>query len=495
MNQPLFKIIFVVALSLNVASCQEPVSKQPNVLFIAVDDLRPDLGIYGDQTVISPNIDKLGGQGTIFINHYVTVPTCGASRASMLTGLLPTSRNHLSNHVFRDIIAKKSPSTGPETFVHHLKQNGYYTVGIGKMSHSVDGFIYAYDEPVGTEKEMPLSWDEMLMDTGDWGTGWNSFFAYSGGENRTDSNKMVKPYQASDVPDEGYPDGLTANLAVKKLGELAEKKQPFFLGVGFFKPHLPFNAPKKYWDMYEEEDMPPSPNPFLPENVSRKSLHTSNELNQYKLGEEKAGLDSALTDNYAKKLMHGYRACITYMDVQVGKVLNELERLGLRENTIIVLWGDHGWHLGDHRLWGKHALFDRSLRSPLIIATPNYLKNNRIENVVSSVDIYPTISELCNLPAPDGLDGSTLTALLTNENSTKDNGRAYSYFRNGISLKTQKYRLVKYFREEQPTIELYDHKTDPYETKNVAEDHPEIIKRLMPLLDMGDTGIYSEKSN
>src|SRR5690606_23317684 len=358
---------------------QTPVSslERPNVLFIAIDDLRAELGCYGNEVIQSPHLDGLAARGVAFRNQFVTVPTCGASRYSLLTGKLPRSRRELSNSIFearRAAAARAKQKAGaenqPESFIEQFRRNGYYTVGIGKISHSADGYIYGYTNPKGTELELPHSWDEMLMDAGKWGTGWNAFFAYADGSNRNDLKNQVKPYEKAEVNDEGYPDGLTAALAVGKLRELADRDQPFFLGVGFFKPHLPFNAPAKYWDIYDESDIPITPSPDLPEKVHRASLHPSDEFNRYLLGEEKASLDKPVSDAYARKVRHAYYASVSYTDAQVGKVLAELERLGLDKNTIVVVWGDHGWHLGDHRVWGKHTIFDWALRSAFIVRAP-----------------------------------------------------------------------------------------------------------------------------
>lgn len=249
----------------------KPSSGTPyNVLFIAVDDLRPDLGAYGHTVVNSPNIDRLAASAALFQNHYVQVPTCGASRASMLTGRLPQTKAHLQNSAVEIFLADEPEKEVPESFVHHFRRNGYYTVGIGKISHSADGLVYGYEEsPDGAKPEMPYSWDEFLFDPGRWGTGWNAFFGYSDGSNRQSMKKQVKPYEMVDVDDRGYPDGITADLAVEQLGLLVRRDQPFFLGVGFFKPHLPFTAPKKYWDLYEEEDILLSPVPDLPENCMK----------------------------------------------------------------------------------------------------------------------------------------------------------------------------------------------------------------------------------
>lgn len=488
-------------------------ASKPNVLFISVDDLRPELGCYGNTIIHSPNLDRLAGQGVVFKNHFVTVPTCGPSRFSLLTGRLPRTPDELSNAVFERKLAAGNRDSGtgrdaghdptsdeglepepgpgvPESFVENLRINGYYTVGTGKISHSADGHIYGYLEPQGKALELPRSWDEMLFDPGKWGTGWNAFFGYADGSNRNDLQKQVKPYEHAEVSDEGYPDGLTANLAVRKLKELAGKKQPFFLGVGFFKPHLPFTAPRKYWDLYEQAEIPLTPSPDIPENVHPASLHESAEFNQYLLGEERASLRDPVSDAYARKLRHAYFASVSYVDAQIGKVLEALKELGLEENTIIVVWGDHGWHLGDHRVWGKHTIFERALRSVLIVKSPASSKGASCERIVSSIDIYPTLMELCGVKTPREIDGESFADLLKAPHSRRRHEAAYGYFRKGITMRTPRYRLTKYFRKQEPVIELYDHRTDPYENRNIAGERPDIVEKLMPLLEKGNTGLY-----
>lgn len=498
MRPKLLPAICCVLICLLQSCALEAQDKKPyNILFLAIDDLRPELGVYGNDIIKTPNLDAIGESGAVFENHYVQVPTCGASRCSILTGMLPSSRELLSNSAIAKIMADAPEGEKPESFVHHLKRNGYYTVGIGKISHSVDGLVYGYEEsPEGAKAEMPYSWDEMLFNPGKWGTGWNAFFGYADGSNRQGKKKQVKPYEAADVADEGYPDGLSTQLAIEKLKELAAKEEPFFLGLGLFKPHLPFTSPKKYWDLYKREDIPLSNAPGLPENVSMSSLQSSGEFNQYALGEEKAGLDHQLSDEYARKLRHAYYAAVSYTDALVGKVMDELETLGLADNTIVVVWGDHGWHLGDHRVWGKHTIFETAVRSPLIIKVPG-LKPQRISSdmPVSSIDLYPTLMELTNTPTNFSLDGQSLVPLLHNGSDQNREALAYSYFRNGISMRTEKYRLMKYFREEKPTIELYDHINDPMETKNIANEQPEIVEQLLVQLEKGDTGLYNKKNN
>ncbi|MGB2905948.1 MAG: sulfatase [Candidatus Aminicenantaceae bacterium] len=484
-------LCFPLVASLIFFGCAPSQAEKPNVLFIAVDDLRPELGCYGNDLIKTPNLDKLASEGCVFTHHFAAVPTCGASRYGLLTGLRPRTRVEIGNEAIRHMLSSKPETEIPETFIHLLKQNGYTTIGIGKIGHYPDGLLYGYEEQPGTERELPHSWDEMLFDAGKWGTGWNAFFAYADGSNRQSRSKNVRPYEDAPVNDNGYPDGLTADMAVEKLRELSVQQGPFFLGVGFFKPHLPFNAPQKYWDLYEESDIPVTPSNSLPENVNRASLHPSTELNQYRFGEEKASLDHPVSDKYARKLRHAYFACVSYVDAQIGRILDELDRQGLSHNTIVVIWGDHGWHLGDHLVWGKHTIFERSLKSVLIFKVPESGNRGMLhDQVISTLDIYPTLLDLCGIELPHATDGRSFSRLLREGGDNTWENLAYSYFRNGISLRTKRYRLTKYFREDMPAIELYDHAQDPFEDHNIAGEFPEIVERLMPLLERGDTGLY-----
>lgn len=497
-NKNYFGIVLslIVIIFLTAFSRPEKVrKKQPyNVLFIAVDDLRPDIGAYGNSLVKTPNIDKLANSAALFQNHYVQIPTCGASRYSILTGLLPKTTRHLQNSAMEHFLAKKPEKDIPETMVHHFRRNGYHTVGIGKIGHSVDGLVYGYEESSkGAPAEMPHSWNEFLFDPDKWGTGWNAFFGYADGTNRQGKNKQVRPYEKADVSDRGYPDGITADLATGKLRDLASMDQPFFLAVGFFKPHLPFTAPAKYWDLYQEDAIPLSYVSGIPENIHEASLQNMGEFNSYELGDEKASLNQRLSDAYGRKLRHAYYASVSYVDAQVGKVLDELQRLGLADNTIVVLWGDHGWHLGDHRVWGKHTNFEVALRSPLIIRVPEMdpviIKGG---TVVSSVDVYPSLLEWCGLQSDFHLDGQSLASLVRDGKDDSRENLSFSYFNKGISMRNVRYRLTRYFREEQPIIELYDHLHDPLESKNIAKQNPEIVSQLLPLLEKGNTGLFNQ---
>ena len=488
--------ILLVAIAQLVGFNAEAIKKdqaKPNVLFICIDDLRPELGCYGASYIKSPNIDKLAKSGVVFINHFVQVPTCGASRASLWTGMLPKTQQHLSNEAGKIFISGKPESDMPETLIHHLKRNGYYTVGIGKIGHYVDGLLYGYTDSVGKEREFPNSWNELLFNPGKWKTGWNAFFGYSDGENRQSRKGNVKPYEKADVDDDGFVDGLTAKLAISKMDELSKQKTPFFLGVGFFKPHLPFTAPAKYWDLYVEDKIELTPSPNIPKNISRASLHNSQEFNGYMAGDEMASLDKPVSAAYERKLKHAYYASVSYVDAQVGKVLDELKRLGLAENTIVVIWGDNGWHLGDQRIWGKHTIFERALKTPLIIKLPGKsVAKGNIDKIVSSIDIYPTLMELCGVKMPFKTDGRSMVGMINNPKLKPWNEASYGYFMNGISLRTDRYRLTKYFRSELPNVELYDHQFDPFENNNVANENPKLVEQLMPVWEKGNTGLFGK---
>jgi arylsulfatase A-like enzyme len=405
----------------------------------------------------------------------------------LLTGQLPVSVAHTRNEITANTLSGQAEKEIPETFVHHLKRQGYYTVGIGKITHHPDGYVYGYLEEPGDKLELPHSWNEMLMPDERWGSGHNAFFGYADGTNRHTYDKNVFPYESADVEDSSYPDGLIAELAMDKLKELKEKGQPFFMGLGFFKPHLPFTAPKKYWDLYEREKIPVAPFAAIPKNSNIASLHRSGELNQYKKGEEKASLQGPVSDAYAQKLRHAYFACVSFVDAQIGKVLDELETLGLAENTIIVVWGDHGWHLGDHLIWGKHALFERAVKSTFIMQVPGMNQGKTIDKIVSTTDIYPTLMELCSIPLQHHLDGESMVSLLHNPEDMNWRNTAYSYWRKGYAVRTEDYRLIRYFREEEPEMELYHHKNDPNETINIAAEKPEVIQELLPVLELGNT--------
>lgn len=479
-------ILSLCAVVVATVGLAETSSKKPNVLFISIDDMRPQLGAYGHAFMVTPNLDQLASEGRLFNRHYSQVPTCGPSRACMLTGKNLIHRDDINHHHLAKQLAGTKEPTNPETFIHHFKQNGYHTVGMGKVSHSGGGWRYDKETKKGAP-ELPHSWNEYLKDTGSrWGPQ-DQVHGYAFGKNRNTHD--MAPFECLDVEDEDYPDGRLANRAVAKLGELAENDQPFFMAVGFFKPHLPFAAPKKYWDMYDRGDVSVSPNPELPSQVDDVFLHSSSEFfGQYRAGSERGGAGDRLSDAYAKQIRHGYYASVSYMDAQVGKVLDQLKATGLHKNTIVVVWGDHGWHLGDHTIWGKHSSFERALNSILMVKIPGMdSPGKQTEALVGAIDVYPTLCELTGLAKPDGLDGKSFTAAV-NDPSDQGKGEVISYWRDILSLRTDKYRMALFNDGKKQEVMLFDHESDPNETINIAKQHPETVDRLTRIIEAHNHG-------
>ncbi|MGC6456420.1 MAG: DUF6807 family protein [Coraliomargaritaceae bacterium] len=460
--------------------------KKPNILFISIDDMRPQTAAYGHSIMVTPNLDQLAAEGRLFNRHYAQVATCGPSRGCLLSGKNLTQKSDINHGHFGRTLRAKPESDQPETFIHHFKQNGYYTVGMGKISHSGSGGFYNKETKKFT-LELPYSWNEYM---GDEGSRWGPqplVHAYAFGKTRETHD--LPPYECAKVADEDYPDGRLADRAVRKLDQLAKQEQPFFLAVGFYKPHLPFAAPKKYWDFYQANEIPISPNPDLPEAVSPVFLHSSNEFfGQYRGGWERGGAGKRLSDNYAREVIHGHFASISYMDAQLGKVLAKLKSTGLDQNTIVVVWGDHGWHLGDHTIWGKHSSFERALKSILLVKTPEQKRPGTATNaLVASIDLYPTLCELTGLPKPSGLEGKSFLSAILNPNAPgKDT--VISYWRDILSVRTEQYRMALFNNGKRQEVMLFDHQADPHETTNIAKQNPELVQKLTQILQKENRG-------
>ncbi len=448
--------------------------KPPNVLFVCVDDLRPQLRAAGEGFMDTPHLDQLAATGRLFLRHYVQVPTCGASRYSLWTGRYPDLPVAHDNGAFQ--LMQDRPRQ-PASLAAHFRQQGYRTVSIGKVSHTPDGRRVNQAGQGDGEPEMPGSWDEVGAPAGQWGRSWDAFFGYASGDGRT--RGQSPPIESADVDDHGYPDAHLADAAISALARL--KGQPFFLAVGFYKPHLPFNAPKRDWDRYDATALPLSGAPSFPIGTERRiSGHGGGEL----FGNYGSHPADRLGEAYARQLRHGYFAAVSYVDRQIGRVLQELEDQGLADDTIVVVWGDHGWHLGDLAIWGKHTLFEWSLRSTLIVRVPGQSEPGiATRAIVESVDLYPTLAELCGLPIPAELDGVSIADVIRDPRA-EARGRALGFWRKGglrgRTVRTPAYRLVEWKRgSETEQIELYDHRVDPGETRNVAQRHPDVVSRLL----------------
>jgi iduronate 2-sulfatase len=456
------------------ASTGEAQSARPNILFIAADDLRTELGCYGDRVVRSPNIDALAARGVVFTGAYCQQAVCCPSRSSMLTGLRPDTirvwdlQTYFRNNV-PDVV------TLPQDF----KEHGYFSQDIGKIYHN---------------DTRPASAGARMYDLPSWsippvhadGEHWRDWVVPGHPEGPA---KKQGPIQCLDVPDDAYYDGKIASEAIAALRGFKASGQSFFLGVGFWKPHLPYNAPKKYWDLYEPDGVPPPANPLPPQGAPAIALHNSFELRGY------AGMPQAgdIPTEASRRLREGYYACISYMDAQLGRVLAELTRLGLAENTIIVLLGDNGFHLGEHDLWGKTSNYELDAHIPLIIVAPGRgARGAQARGLVELLDVYPTLLELCGLPRVPGLEGRSLVPLL--EDPARPGKEAvltehpHPFYTPkstamGYALRTERYRYVEWRDLTTKAVtarELYDYELDPLEKRNVVDDPAEadLVARL-----------------
>ncbi|VGO22114.1 sulfatase-like hydrolase/transferase [Pontiella sulfatireligans] len=418
----------------------------PNILFIMIDDLRPQLGCYGHDETVSPNIDRLAEQGVVFDRAYVQVPVCGASRASLLTGLYPTADRFVTYYT-----RAQEDAAGIPDIPTHFKSNGYTTISSGKIYHHAD--------------DNTNSWHEIHRP--------NDFRVYLKPENQDKEWAEMTAYEDADVPDNAYPGGALAEKVIGDIRRAKEEGTPFFITAGFTKPHLPFNAPKKYWDMYDPEKLELADNPFVPKGAPSNAIHQWNELRD---GYGGMPTNGPVSDATARKLIHGYYACVSYTDAMVGKLLDELERLELRDDTIVILMGDHGWQLGEHGLWCKHALFNTSTYTPLMISAPGFNKGKRTDALVEFVDIYPSLCELAGLPMPEHLQGKSFVPLL-GQPSMDWKTAAFSRYHGGENVVTERY---SYSEWTDGSRMLYDHKKDPDENINVSEnpEYAPIVEKL-----------------
>ncbi|MCL7752652.1 sulfatase [Polaribacter sp. Z022] len=523
-------------------SCQKEVKevqKKPNILFIGIDDLRPELGCYGSDIAVSPNLDKLASQGLLFENAYCQQAICGPSRASLLTGIRPETSGVFHNYIkFREV----NPDV--VTLPQHFKNNGYETVYTGKIFHHGDlddekswSRLPALDSMKHVKKPVGFALEKNLKERA--ATKKSMIKKY--GKVAKYGLAMGQAYESADVPDNTYRDGYHTELAIATMKEMnAKSDKPFFLGLGFNKPHLNWVAPKKYWDLYDREKIKLSTQTESPKNGATMGLHPSFELRVRSNIPKKGEIDKEL----AITLKHAYLACVSYVDAQIGKMITALEKEGLKENTIIIVWSDHGWHLGDMGIWGKATNYEIATRVPLLIWTPDMPKGSQgktTDALVELVDMYPTLADLAGLQTPKHVEGTSFTNLLSNPNE-KWKSAAFSQFPSpalrewgafpirpamretyfgpllkeveakikkqqgdkwnrdlfendlmGYAMRTKQYRFIVWKdrtnKDAKPVfIELYDHKIDPLETKNIAKENPDLVGKLMTQFNKGWQG-------
>lgn len=429
---------------------------RPNILFLAVDDLRTELKCYGVEHVKSPNIDTLAEQGFLAERAYVNVPVCGASRASLLTGARPKRDRFVNYYTWAE---KDYPNC--KTLPKFFKDQGYHAISNGKVFHHKEDYAEHWSEkPWRSESNRYALEKNKKLNARDDGRG--------------------LPYEAADVSDEQYRDGDIANKSINDLKRMKEKGQPFFLAAGFRKPHLPFNAPKKYWDLYDADELPMADNNYKPVNAPDAAMHNWGELRNY----ENVPQEGPVTRGMAKMLIHGYNACVSYTDAQIGKILQALEDLDMVDNTVVILWGDHGWNLEEHTLWCKHCNFDNALRAPLIVKAPG-IKPARTDGLIEFIDIYPTLCELAGFTPPEHCAGESFVPLMKNPDQ-EWNDPLYCRWYDGKSIRTDRYLYTEWKNDKGETYArmLYDHWTDPQENVNIAErpENKKLVEKLSSML-------------
>ncbi len=510
---------------------------KPNILFIAVDDLRPELGCYGSEIAVSPNLDKLAKDGLLFQRAYCQQAICRPSRASLMTGARPETTGLYHNYV-----ALRELQPDIVTLPQHLIAHGYDTVYLGKIFHHGDT-----DERNSWSRK-PVPWIKGVK---------KPMGAYALAENNEIKKKNMQrmiakygeaarrglgsgpAYENADVPDHAYGDGYETLRAIATMKEMAkDEDKPFFLALGFKKPHLNWTAPKRYWDLYDPEQIPLATQVDAPENGAAMGLHASFEL-RTRVGIPKFG---PIKPELARTLMHAYLACVSYIDAQIGRMVRALEEEGVRDNTIIIVWGDHGWHLGDMGVWGKATNYEIATRVPLLIWTPDMkTRGKSTDALVELVDMYPTLCELAGVPIPEHVEGHSFVPLLDRpdepwkkaafsqypnpalrewaanplssgmretwfgplieqveqriikQQGNKWNREMFEKHLMGYTMRTDRYRLVVWRDHRDPDaepifVELYDHKNDPTETVNVAARYPKTVADLLDQFDAGWKG-------
>ncbi|WDQ17214.1 sulfatase [Rhodopirellula sp. P2] len=492
MNLPLQTLLAFFTLTSCFALATSNVSvaeERPNVLLILVDDLKPALGCYGDTHAKTPNIDALASRGMRFDMAYCNQAVCAPSRFTLMLGSHSTSTGLYGlGSQLRQIIPEAV--TMPQ---HFAKHGGYRTESLGKIFHIGHG---NHGDPesfsVPHFKEKVIEYLEPESTAGGQLTREEAYF----------TNQMLgqikslprgAAYESPEADDEDYADGRVAAETKKRLQAAKQRRQtegtPFFIAAGFARPHLPFSAPQKYWDLYDPASLPMPEHEALPIDAPQVAGKRGGEISNYKPVPTQPNAE--FDDDLKRNLIHGYYASVSYVDAQIGKVISELDRLELSDNTIVVLWGDHGFHLGDLGIWTKHTNYEQANRIPILITAPGVTQpGTSTKQLTESVDLFPTLSELAGLPAPMGPqpnDGVSLVPVLKDP-SSRVREHAYHAFpkrKLGRAIRTERYRLVQWQTidgDDAPVFELYDYQTDPLETKNLAEDHPEVLQRLSKIL-------------
>lgn len=502
-----------ILFALVLIGCRQEDIKQskPNILFISIDDLRPDLGVYGNEDIITPNIDRFASEGVTFMRTYSQAAVCAPSRASLMTGIRPDSTRvwHLG-----DKFRKINPAT--VTMPQYFSRFGYHTVSIGKIFHNYMPDSVSWDEP--DLRPPQYSAPEMWYRDGE-------TFYISDSINKlqairreaiiaqrpnayADGWNTGPAYEMANVHDTAYYDGAQTNLAIRTLKRLKNLKQPFYLALGYFRPHLPFTAPRRYWNMYNRDSIKLASNSYRPKGSPIYAMNSMYELRHYD-GFNHIGhptTDYHIPDDTARILKHGYYASVSYIDAQVGRLLASLDELGLAENTIVIIWGDHGWKLGEHNSWGKMTNYDIDTHVPMIIRAPGVGQTGaKTYKLTELVDIFPTLCDLAGIEIADYLQGTSVVPLMK-EPERKWKPAVFSQFHRrpkvtpdggrymGYSITTERYHLVGWRIWDDETklagnvvgYELYDLQKDKDENINIyPESSDELTDELINQLHNG----------
>lgn len=492
-NNYIFLILGFMVFIVGCGNHEKDIKKRHNVLFISIDDLRTSLGVYDDTIVVSPNIDRLASEGFTFKEAFCQSAVCAPSRASLMTGVRPDSTRvwHLGNK-FREI------NPAAITMPQHFSKFGYHTVNIGKIFHNYMPDSISWDEPdLRPSRYVKKDW---LKRDGE--TFYISPEVNESQKIKRDSLLKLKPvryadgwntgpaWEAADVHDTMYYDGAQTKLAKETLTRLSKSNQPFYFGLGYFRPHLPFTVPKKYWDLYDRESIPLSANPEIPQNAPIQTMNSMYELRHYDgFGHITHPTGSyELSEDTIRTLKQGYYASVSYVDALIGDLISHMKDLGIYKNTIIVVWGDHGYKLGDHNSWGKMTNYNIDLKVPIIIRYPDQPNRGmESEGITELVDLFPTLCELADIETPDYMQGQSLVPLI--ENPTQEwKSAAFSQFHRrpkvsadgkrymGYSMNTKEYHYIEWYTWNHKTgekgtlenVELYDRINDPHEKVNIA---------------------------
>ena len=514
--------------------CSTHAADQPNILFIAVDDLRPELGCYGSEIAVTPNLDQLAGDGLMFNRAYCQQAICRPSRASLMTGTRPETTG-----LFHNYVSLRELQPDILTLPQHLVANGYQTSYVGKIFHNGDtdeerSWSRDAAKWIGPDVKKPNGPYRLPENVKLKNENFKEMFAKYG-EAAKRGLASGPAFESADVPDHAYVDGYNTLLAIKTMKQMSTENKPFFLGMGYHLPHLNWCAPKKYWDLYDAAEIPLIQDGEAPVDGAAMALHASFELRTRSNIPKHGPIGPELN----RSLKHAYLASTSYVDAQIGVLLDALEKEGLRDNTVIIVWGDHGWHLGDFGVWGKATNYEIATRVPLIIWTPDMkVRGQSTDALVELVDMFPTLCELADAPQPKHLEGHSFVPLL-NEPDKEWKKAAFSQYPNpalrewaanplsqgmretwfgplikdveqriidqmgdvwnrelfeqhlmGYTMRTDRYRLVVWRDRRQPKakpiyVELFDHQTDPREQKNIASKQPELVKKLTDQLNAG----------